>query len=76
MEEDSNGVVTRYSALIEFSGLPDVIPPLDLVQEGQITPVRRNGRVRLQAFTTLFLGGSDFVLAEFVSTGHEVDGCP
>ena len=47
---DSNGVVTRYTAMADFGGIPDVIPPLVLVQEGQITPATGNGQVRLQGF--------------------------
>jgi len=73
---DSNGVVTRYTAMADFGGIPDVIPPLVLVQEGQVTPTTGNGKVRLQAFSTVFLGGTDVVLAVFKSTGYEVDECP
>lgn len=74
--EDTGGVVTRYTAMIDFPGWPDIVPPLLLVQDGQMTPARGNGKVRLQAFTSLFLGGTDIVLAEFMSTGYEVDECP
>ena len=74
---EPRGVVERYSAIAEWEGSPpDEIPPLTLVQEGQITPAGRNGQARLQAFSTVFLGETDIVLAEFMSTGREVDECP
>ena len=72
---DSNGVVTRYTAAADFPG-GFGLPPLLLVQEGQITPTAGDGQVRLHAFSTVFLGGTDVVLAEFMSTGYEVDECP
>ena len=66
----TEGVVTRYRAEAVFG-------PLLLVQEGQVTPTTRRGQVRLTAFSTLYLFGEDGpVLAEFVSTGYEADGCP
>ena len=67
--DDSDGAVERYSAVA-------VAGPFVLVQEGQITPTAGNGMVRLQAFSTLYLAPDDLVLAQFMSTGHEVDGCP
>lgn len=76
--EDPQGVVARYTAMADWGGIPDVLPPLLLVQEGQMTPAGRKGKdmARLQAFSTLFVAGTDIVLAEFMSTGHEVEGCP
>jgi hypothetical protein len=74
--EESNGVVEQYTAAADWDGIPDVLPPLLLIQEGQITPTTGNGQVRLQAFSTLYLRGTDIVLASFMSTGHEVDECP
>ena len=74
--EDSNGVVEQYTAAAAWDGIPDVIPPLLLIQEGQITPTTGNGQVRLQAFSTVFILGTDIVLAQFMSTGREVDECP
>lgn len=74
---DSEGTVTRYSAVAVSDAIPEFgIPPLTLVQEGQITPTTGNGKVRLQAFSTVFLADTSIVLAEFVSTGYEVDECP
>ena len=67
--DDSNGAVERYTAAA-------VAGPLVLVQEGQITPTAGNGQVRLQAFSTLYLAPEDLVLAQFMSTGYEVDECP
>lgn len=74
--EDSPGMVEHYTAMADWGGIPDVIPPLLLVQEGQVTPTTGNGEVRLQAFSTLFIDGTDIVLAVFMSTGHEVNECP
>jgi hypothetical protein len=74
--EDSAGVVDHYTAMANWGGIPDVLPPLLLVQEGQITPGTRNGKVRIQAFSTLFVDQTDIVLAMFMSTGHEVEECP
>jgi len=73
---ESNGVVDQYTAIAEWEGIPDVLPPLVLVQEGQITPTMGNGKVRLQAFSTVYIGGTDIAIAWFMSTGREVDGCP
>jgi hypothetical protein len=75
-ESDPNGMITRYTAMADWDGVPGVIPPLLLVQDGQITPTTGNGTVRLQAFSTLFIAETPIVLAEFMSTGYEVDGCP
>jgi hypothetical protein len=74
-EADPNGAATRYTAIADFAGSFG-LPPLLLVQDGQITPTTGKGQVRLQAFSTVFLGGTDIVLAEFLSTGREVDQCP
>jgi len=76
VSEDPKGVVERYTAMADSDEIPGVLPALLLVQEGQITPAGGNGKVRLQAFSTLFVDGTDIVLAMFMSTGHEVDGCP
>ena len=46
------------------------------MQEGQFTPATRSGKVRIQAFSTLFVDETDIVLAVFMSRGHEVDECP
>ena len=67
--DDSEGADERYSAVAVFG-------PFVLVQEGQITPTAGNGQVRLQAFSTLYLAPEDIVLAQFMSTGYEVDACP
>jgi hypothetical protein len=72
---NENGVITRYTATAEFPG-GFGLPPLTLVQEGKITPSSGRGKVRLQAFSTLYITGTDTVLAQFVSTGYEVGGCP
>lgn len=68
-DPDGVGVVERYTAWAEIPSLSFL-----LVQEGQVTPARGNGRARLQAFSTFFVGGE--VAAEFMSTGYEVDECP
>ena len=74
---DSDGAVTRYAAMADSPELPVFeVPALTLVQDGQITPTTGNGKVQLQAFSTLFLAGTPIVLAEFMSTGYEVDACP
>ncbi len=74
---DSNGVITRYTATASSPAFPAFgLPPFTLVQEGQITPTTGNGKVRLQAFSTLYITETPIVLAEFMSTGYEVDSCP
>ncbi len=70
-ESDPNGAITRYTAMADFA-----VAGLSIVQEGQITPTTGNGTVRLQAFSTVFVTGTPIVLAEFMSTGYEVDACP
>lgn len=75
-ESHGNGVVTRYTAMADWEGIPGIFPPLLLVQEGHITPTTGNGRVRLHAFSTLFVAGTPIVLAEFMSNGYEVGACP
>jgi len=74
---DSIGAVTRYTAMADSPAFPVFdLPALTLVQEGQITPTTGNGKVRLQAFSTVYVAGTLIVLAEFMSTGYEVDTCP
>lgn len=75
-ESHANGIVTRYTAMADWEGIPGIFPPLRLVQEGHITPTTGNGKVRLHAFSTLFVAGTPIVLAEFMSNGYEVDACP
>jgi hypothetical protein len=80
------GATTRYIASAEspFSpdsdagdGIDDSIPPLLLVQEGQITPGFAAGQQRLKAISTLCIvdetagDRKGLLLAEFVSTGYE-----
>lgn len=72
----SKGAVSRYFAAADSPEFPGIVPALRLEQEGQITPTTGMGEVRLQAFSTVYLAGTNIVLAEFMSTGHEVDGCP
>jgi hypothetical protein len=74
--EDSQGVIEHYTAMAEWDGIPLVIPPLLLIQEGQGTPTTGNGKVQLKAFSTLFIDGNDIVLAVYMSTGRDVAECP
>ena len=64
---NSAGPVTRYTATASFFGV------IVLEQTGQITSNAGRGQVRLQAFSTVYFFGEP--IAQFVSTGHEVDGC-
>ena len=60
-----DGAITRYTAEATSPALPELgLPPLRLVQEGMITPA-----LRLTAFSSLYIDGTDILLAKFVSTG-------
>jgi hypothetical protein len=73
--QHTQGAVTRYTAMAESTtDLCPFLPPLLLVQNGQITPTFSEGKLRLKAFSTVFIFGE--AIAEFVSTGYEVDRCP
>lgn len=84
--QDSKGATTRYTASAESPFFPDSdpddevddsIPPLLLIQEGQITPGFAEGQQRLKAISTLYIvdeiaeDRKGLLLAEFVSTGYE-----
>lgn len=71
--QHTQGAITRYTAMAESPEFP-FLPPLVLVQNGQITPTFSEGKLRLKAFSTVFIFGD--AIAEFVSTGYEVDECP
>jgi len=84
--QEPKGATTRYIAIAESPFFPDSdpndeiddsIPPLLLIQEGQITPSFAEGQQRLKAISTLYIVDEDaedrkgLLLAEFVSTGYE-----
>jgi hypothetical protein len=71
--QHTEGAITRYTAMAESPEFP-FLPALVLVQNGHVTPTFSKGQLRLKAFSTVFIGGQ--AVAEFVSTGYEVDGCP
>ena len=61
------GAATTYTAFADAGGLV-------LLQEGSVTPAQGNGVLQLEVFSTLLVG--ELKLAEFVSVGSEVEGCP
>ena len=66
----SNGAKTTYTATADATVEAGVV----LIQDGTVTPAKGRGVLQLEAFTTVYF--LEFVLAEFVSVGSEVDECP
>jgi hypothetical protein len=65
---NANGAITHYTAeAAAFGGF------LFLEQTGMWTPAFSKGKVRLKAFSTVYIGG--VIAAQFVSTGYEVESC-
>jgi hypothetical protein len=74
--QHTDGAETRYTAFAKSPALPDFgLPPLRLIQNGTVRPPRV--KLRLKAYTTVMLDleGVDVVIANILSTGHEVESC-
>lgn len=67
--QHTGGFIIRYTAFADASEFA----PVQLIQNGTVTPTFRRGKRRLTAYSTLIIVGVN--AAEFLSKGRSVDSC-